>query len=97
MLIYKQYIMNKYVVEFIGTLFFIFVVISTGHWAFIGLALALGSLVGNKISDGQVVFNQAITLVLYNKKKMNSQDFWIYIVIEILAALAAFAVYESIT
>ena len=36
--------MNKYLVEFLGTMFLMFVIFATGNWAAIGAALAVGVL-----------------------------------------------------
>ena len=44
--------MNKYLVEFLGTLFFLYVILATGNWLAIGAALAIAVLIGGPISDG---------------------------------------------
>ena len=41
--------MNKYIVEFLGTLFFLYVILATGNALAIGAALALAILVGGNI------------------------------------------------
>jgi len=33
--------MNKYLVEYVGSLFFIYVILATGSWVAIGIALGL--------------------------------------------------------
>ena len=38
--------MNKYVVEFLGTLFFLYVILATGQALAIGLALTVAIMVG---------------------------------------------------
>ena len=41
--------MNKYLVEFLGTMFLMFVIFATGHWLAIGAALALAILMTGNI------------------------------------------------
>jgi len=42
--------MNKYIVEFLGTMLLVFTIFATGNWAAIGAALAIGVLLGGPIS-----------------------------------------------
>ena len=44
--------MNKYLVEFLGTMFLMFVIFATGHWLAIGAALAVIAFIGGPISGG---------------------------------------------
>ena len=44
--------MNKYFVEFVGTLFFLYVVLATGNAIAIGIALVIAIMLGAKISGG---------------------------------------------
>ena len=54
--------MNKYVVEFLGTLFFLYVILATGQALAIGLALTVAIMVGGKISGGN--FNPAVSVMM---------------------------------
>jgi aquaporin Z len=80
--------MNKYVVEFLGTLFLVFVILATGNYLAIGAALAIAVLLGGAISGG--AFNPAVAVVLLVSGKISSKDIIPYIVAEIAGALAAF-------
>jgi len=80
--------MNKYVVEFLGTLFLVFVILATGNYLAIGAALAIAVLLGGAISGG--AFNPAVAIVLLVSGKISSKDIIPYIVAEIAGALAAF-------
>ena len=80
--------MNKYIVEFLGTLFLVFVILATGNYLAIGAALAIAVLLGGAISGG--AFNPAVALVLLISGKISSKDIIPYIVAEIAGALAAF-------
>jgi aquaporin Z len=80
--------MNKYVTEFLGTMFLVFVILATGNYLAIGAALAIAVLLGGAISGG--AFNPAVAIVLLVSGKIPSKDIIPYIVAEIAGALAAF-------
>ena len=85
--------MNKYIVEFLGTMFLMFVILATGKSAAIGAALAIGALLGGPISGG--AFNPAVAISLYAAGKLSKSDVLPYIIVEILGALAAFYAYKK--
>jgi aquaporin Z len=85
--------MNKYLVEFLGTMFLMFVIFSTGNWVAIGSALAIVVLLGGPISGG--AFNPAVAISLYSAGKLAKSDLIPYIIIEILGGLAAFYIYNN--
>lgn len=85
--------MNKYLVEFLGTMFLVFVIFATGNWAAIGAALAVAVLLGGKISGG--AFNPAVAISLYSAGKLAKSDLLPYIIVEILGGLSAFFVYSK--
>ena len=85
--------MNKYFVEFLGTMFLMFVIFATGHWAAIGAALGIAVLLGGAISGG--AFNPAVAISLYASGKLSQADLIPYIIVEILGALAAFYAYKN--
>ena len=85
--------MNKYLVEFLGTMFLMFVIFATGNWAAIGAALAVAALLGGAISGG--AFNPAVAISLYAAGKIPQSDLIPYIIVEILGALGAFYVYKK--
>jgi len=84
--------MNKYLVEFLGTMLLVFVIFATGNWAAIGAALAVGVLLGGKISGG--AYNPAVAISLYSAGKLAKADVLPYIIVEILGGLAAFFLYK---
>jgi aquaporin Z len=85
--------MNKYLVEFLGTMFLMFVIFATGNWVAIGAALAIGVLLGGAISGG--AYNPAVAVSLYAAGKLPKSDVMPYVIVEILGALAAFYVYKT--
>ncbi len=86
--------MNKYLVEFLGTMFLVFVIFATGNWLAIGSALAIAVLVGGPVSGGS--FNPAVTLSLFYADKLPKKDVVPYIIVEVLGGLAAFFAYKKI-
>ena len=84
--------MNKYLVEFLGTMFLMFVIFATGNWLAIGAALGIAALLGGPISGGS--FNPAVTISLFAAGKLTKSDVLPYIIVEILGALAAFYAYK---
>ena len=85
--------MQKYLVEFLGTMFLVFVIFATGNWAAIGAALAIAALLGGPISGG--AYNPAVAISLYSAGKLAKADLIPYIIVEILGGLAAFFVYKK--
>jgi aquaporin Z len=85
--------MNKYLVEFLGTMFLVFVIFATGNWLAIGAALGVAVLLGGAVSGG--AFNPAVTISLYSAGKIAKSDVLPYIIAEILGALAAFYAYKK--
>ena len=85
--------MNKYFVEFLGTMFLVFVIFTTGNWLAIGFGLAIPVLLGGSISGG--AFNPAVAISLYAAGKLPEKDLLPYIIVEILGALGAFYLYKK--
>ena len=85
--------LNKYLVEFLGTMFLMYVIFATGNWLAIGFGLAIPVLLGGAISGGS--FNPAVTIALYASGKLSQADVLPYIIVEILGALAAFYAYTK--
>jgi aquaporin Z len=79
--------MKKYLVEFLGTLFLMFIILYTGNYLAIGIALAIAVFLGGAISGG--AFNPAVTLALLAAKKMSTNDVIPYIIAQIAGAIAA--------
>ena len=86
--------LQKYFVEFIGTFFFLYVIISTGNPLAIGGALALAAFLGGKISGGN--FNPAVTIMMAAAKKLPRADVVPYIVAQIAGGLLALELYRRI-
>lgn len=79
--------MQKYFVEFLGTLFLVFIILATGNWMAIGSALAIAVLLGGPISGGS--YNPAVTIALMSAGKLSSAEVIPYFIAEIAGALTA--------
>jgi len=84
--------MNKYLVEFLGTLFLTFIVFATGNYLAIGAALAIGVMIGGPISGA--AFNPAVALALTYAGKLPQIDLIPYIIAEIAGGLAGFQLFK---
>ena len=79
--------MYKYVVEFLGTVFFLLVILLTGQAIPIGLALMAVIMVGGKISGGH--FNPAVSVMMWRNGKLKMSDLAPYIIAQVLGGLVA--------
>ena len=86
--------MNKFVVEFLGTLFFLYVILATGKALPIGLALAIAIMVGGKISGGS--FNPAVSVMMAAAGKLSMGDLLPYIVAQVAGGLTALELYRHV-
>ena len=85
----------KYVVEFLGTLFFISaILLSKGNAFVIGAALAVAILLGGKVSGGH--FNPAVSLTMYMKKNIAMNQLLMYIVAQALGGLVSLRVVKML-
>ena len=84
--------MNKYLVEFVGTLFFVYIILATGNPLAIGAALALVITLAGPISGGHV--NPAVSVVMASAGKLSVNELLPYIVAQILGGLVAFQLYK---
>jgi aquaporin Z len=84
--------MNKYIVEFLGTMFLVFVIFATGNYLAIGATLAVAILLGGMISGG--AFNPAVTIAMMYSGKLPRSDVIPYIIAQVAGALAGFEVFK---
>lgn len=79
--------MQKYLAEFVGTMFFVLVVLSSSNPLVVGAGLALAVMVTAKVSGGHL--NPAISVAMSVAKKMPSNDLLPYIVAQVAGGLVA--------
>jgi aquaporin Z len=86
--------LHKYLVEFLGTMFLIFVIFATGNYLAIGAALAVSILLGGAISGG--AFNPAVTIALMYAGKLSRSDLIPYIVAQVAGGLAGYEAFKLV-
>jgi aquaporin Z len=84
--------MYNYLVEFVGTAFFLYVFLATGNPLAIGAALALVILVTANISGGYL--NPAVTIVMASAGKLSPNEVIPYCVAQIFGGLTALELYK---
>jgi glycerol uptake facilitator-like aquaporin len=85
--------MQKYLAEFLGTLFFVYVILATGNPLAIGAALALVILLTSRISGGHI--NPAVSIVMASSGKIPPAEIMPYIAAQVLGGLAALEIFKK--
>lgn len=86
--------MNKYLVEFLGTLVFLYVILATGSAVPIGLALTAVIMAGGDISGGN--FNPAVSVMMVAAGKLSKKDLVPYVVAQVAGGLTALELYKRV-
>jgi glycerol uptake facilitator-like aquaporin len=86
--------MYKYLAEFLGAIFFVYVILATGNPLAIGATLALVILLTSPISGGYI--NPAVTITMAAAGKISSVEIIPYCVAQILGGLVALEIYKRI-
>ena len=84
---------QKLVVEFLGTVFFLYVILAIGHPLAIGLALAVAIMVGGKIYGGY--FNPAVSVMMVGANKLKMDEAVPYILAQIAGGLVALELHKN--
>lgn len=85
---------NKYLVEFFGTCFFVFIILATGNPLAIGAALVLVILLLKDISGGHV--NPAVSVAMASLGKLPLEDLLPYIAAQVFGGLVALEIYKRV-
>tara|TARA_B110001452_G_scaffold2944_1_gene2610 strand:+ start:3427 stop:3696 length:270 start_codon:yes stop_codon:yes gene_type:complete len=83
---------KKLLAEFLGTMFFLYVILATGDAVAIGLALTVAIMVIGKHSGGH--FNPAVSVMLSMTGKHSMKELAPYVVAQVLGGLAALELYK---
>lgn len=84
--------MQKYLLEFLGTLFFIYVILATGNPLAIGAALALVMLLTRNVSGGHI--NPAVSIAMAAAGKLPTAELIPYCIAQIMGGLVALEIYK---
>jgi glycerol uptake facilitator-like aquaporin len=83
--------MYKYLAEFLGTLFLVYVIVATGNPIAIGAAFALAILLTANISGGHI--NPAVTIAMASAGKIDVSEIVPYVISQVFGALVALQIY----
>jgi len=83
---------QKYLAEFAGAIFFVYVILATGNPLAIGAALALVILLTSNISGGHI--NPAVSIVMASAGKISTSELIPYCLSQILGGLVALELYK---
>jgi aquaporin Z len=86
--------LEKLIVEFLGTLFFLYVILATGKVVPIALALAVAIYLGGSISGG--MFNPAVSVMMTMVGKLPVNQLLPYVLAQLLGGLAAFEIHKRL-
>ena len=86
--------MNKFIVEFLGTLFFLYVILATNNPLAIGLALTVAIMAGGKVSGGH--FNPAVSVMMAAAGKLPMKNLLPYVIAQIAGGLAALELHKRV-
>ena len=84
--------MQKYLAEFLGAAFFIYIILATGNPLAIGAAYALVILLTSNISGGHI--NPAVSITMAAAGKLPTGDLVPYILSQCFGGLVALEIYK---
>jgi hypothetical protein len=87
-------LLNKYLVEFLGSIFFVYIVLATGNPLAIGAAFALAVLMTKNISGGFI--NPMITITMAAAGQITNIEILPYCIAQILGGLVALELYKRV-
>jgi aquaporin Z len=86
--------MNQYIVEFLGTLFFLYVILAINQPLATATALFIAIMFGGAISGGH--FNPAISVMMASAGKLKMYELLPYVVAQVAGGLAALELYRRV-
>ena len=86
--------MKELLIEYVGTVFFLFVIIVTGNPLAIGAALAVAAYLGGPISGGN--YNPAVTLLMVMAGKQKMDTLFTYMIAQFLGAFTVLELYKRL-
>ena len=86
--------LNKSLVEFLGTLFLLYVILSTNSALAVGLALTVAMMVGGRMSGGN--FNPAVSVMQAARGSLSKRDLLPYVVAQVAGGLAAVELHKRV-
>lgn len=84
--------MQKYLVEFLGAILFVYVILATGNPLAVGATLAIIILLASSSSGGHI--NPAVSIVMASAGKLPVADLVPYCLAQVLGGLVALEIYK---
>ena len=78
---------NKLLAEFLGTMFFLYLILATADAVAIGLALMAVIFILGKTSGGH--FNPAVSVMMYLKENLAANDLPMYVIAQVAGGAVA--------
>lgn len=91
--------LQRFIYEYIGTVIYLYVIITTGNAFIIGGTLIICLLVGKAIFKDKfnnINFNPAVSIMMSLAKKMSLRDLAPYIFCQIAGGITALVIYKYI-
>jgi aquaporin Z len=86
--------MKELLIEYVGSVFFFYVIMATGNPLAIGAALAMVAYLGGPISGGN--YNPAVTLMMVLSRKQPLNTLFTYMIVQFLAAFTVTELYKRL-
>ncbi len=86
--------LNKYLAEFLGTLFFVYIILATGNAIAIGAAMAIVAMIAGTISGAHI--NPAVSVAMVAAGKLSSSDVLPYILAQIAGGMVALELFKRV-
>ncbi len=83
----NQKALMKYLMEYLGTLLFVFVILKMPNPLVIGLTLAVLIFIASSTSGGH--FNPAVSMTMWVRKSLKTNDALLYVLMQLLGGYTA--------
>ena len=86
--------LEPYLAEFVGTFFFLYVILATGNPLAIGVSLVIAIVTVGRVSGG--MFNPAVTIMMAAAGRLPINDVAPYIAAQVLGGMAALELFMRV-
>jgi len=89
---FKEFLCNKYFIEFLENLILILVILTSGNFLFISIIFISGIYLAGAITTG----NPAVVLALFLAEKISTSELFFFILAEILGCVFGVLIYNQL-
>jgi aquaporin Z len=86
--------MNKYVAEFLGTMFFLYVILATGKPIAIGLSLIVAIMMIGNISGAHL--NPAVSVMMVLAGRLSTKELVPYVLAQLAGSVVALELFKRL-